>query len=766
MGSVSNRKKGTFMKYVSLVLSGLLMAGLAGCGGGGDGGKNDMIATLESDLAMLQADLDAAQGELETTQGTLTTTQGELETTQGTLTTTQGELETTQGELETTQGELETTQGTLTTTQGELETTQGTLTTTQGELTTTQGTLTTTQSELATTKTQLTTAQNDLTSKEQALDTLLLKASVETVTELSAKLDSFLSVQSQVAGLLAKAGVDTLTALSAKLETDTGLQRAVTAVLNATNTADLPALQAAYNAAKMSYDTLNTQVQAALRATGATSLTALQTTVTGLRTRVSTLETQLGVANQQAQESQTATNTLSQQVEANTRGRALLNALGTAAGGADVFGNPDITPTAKISATGTALKLEAAPLTGGTSSVSGNFKGSKATLTRTVPGSGVKQRMVVYTDREVSRTFANHFGEFIMDRTASKPRFNAATAEWWTNGQDMLDTTAVGAIGRTVSHISHGLRKPSSSTYTTGNEDAPIDAIPPTTPKKSISARVLGVSGTFVCDNMGTACDISVAGTYYRSDHTDRALRSKLATLTLDPVVGELYFEPSNANSPISLRGNLKVGDTTHTTLIDSEYMVFGWWQSIPRDADGTYDVDVFTYANPTAAAIVVTDSDFSGTAEYEGPAVGVYAEERFVTEEEFGGVRQSIVESGEFTATANLQATFGTGATIKGDVSGFRTDHGAKAWRVTLSTATNNDLVAAIVQADIPPDASTRSGMWEYQFLARHGESLAKNGDTQPIAAVGRFDARIDNVRHIVGAFGAHRTSAPIGGN
>ena len=756
------------MKYVSLVLLGLLMVVLAGCSSGGDGGKSDLISTLEADLALVQADLEAAQdelatteanlkekegeltttqgeltttqGELTTTQGELTTTQGELTTTQGELTTTQGELTTTQGELTTTQGELTTTQGELTTTQGELTTTQGELTTTQGELTTTQETLTTTQETLTTTKTNLETAQGDLTDKEQAVNTLLLKAGVETLAALSTKLDAdgqayttlqaqvaglltkagvetlaalsikldadgqaYTTLQAQVAGLLLKAGVDDLTALSTKLDADgqayttlqgelqtvlaatgaadlTALQTAyntaktnydtlntqVQAALTATNSANLTALQTAYNTAKTNYDTLNTQVRAMLTATGATSLTNLQVTVASLRSQVVTLQTRLGTANQQAQEAQTETNTLSQQVEANTRGRALLKALGELEATdttSPVFGDPDIAPRAKISATGTALKLEASPLTGGTSSVSGNFKGSKATLTRTVPGSGVKQRMVVYTDREVSRTFANHFGEFIVDRTASKLRFDPdgpdSGSRWWAASENMLATTGeTNNIGRTVSNISHGLRKPASSAYPDGgNMDDPIDAVPPTTPKKSISASVLGVSGTFVCDNAGTACDINVAGTYYRSDHSDRALRSKLATLTLAPDGGNLYFQPSNAS--ISLRGNLKVGDTTHTDLVDTQYMVFGWWQSIPRDADGTYGVDIFAYDLPDGNDLTVDETGYRGTAEYEGPAAGIYVEERFTTEEEFGGVRQSIAESGEFTATVNLRADF-----------------------------------------------------------------------------------------------------------
>ena len=716
------------MKYVSLVLSGLLLIALAGCGGGGDDGKVTMV---ENELDALMVELEAAKAEAEKAQ-----TQAEADAAAAAA----AMAAQTQAEMEAATAKAAEATAKAAQTQAEME-------------------AATAKAAEATAKAAQTQAEMEATAAKAAETTAVLA-----------------KVQAEANVTIAKAAEATAKAAQTRAEADLETAKTARATAETARAAAVTARDAAVTA-KTAADAAKLRAEADLTvAKGAeTAAKALaeqyKKDAADARALLAASQSQLTDAQQQAQQSQTETSTLSQQLEAHTRGRALLEALGDLEADATtspVFEVPDVAPAATISATGTALKLEAAPLTGGTSSVSGKFKGSKATLARTVPGSGVKQRMVVYTDREVSRTFANHFGKFIVDRTASKLRFDADEAGWWATAKDMLATTAADAIGRTVSNISHGLRKPASSTYASdpGNAATTVPAIAPTTPRKSISARVLGVSGTFVCDNNGTACDIDVDGTYYRSDNTDRALRSKLATLTLAPDGGNLYFQPSNANSSISLRGNLKVGDTTHTDLIDNQYMVFGWWQSIPRDADGMYDVDVFAYDFPDGA-LLVDANDYAGKAEYEGPAAGVYVEERFVTEEEFGGVRQSIAESGEFTATVNLRADFAAD-TIEGDVSSFRTDHGAKDWRVLLNPPGVEDgeeaTTAAIVQANIPPDASTRSGTWEYQFLAPYGDSLAENdsGDNQPIAAVGRFDARIENVRHIVGAFGAHRTTAP----
>ena len=91
----------------------------------------------------------------------------------------------------------------------------------------------------------------------------------------------------------------------------------------------------------------------------------------------------------------------------------------------------------------------------------------------------------------------------------------------------------------------------------------------------------------------------------------------------------------------------------------------------------------------------------------------------------------------------------------MSGDVTNFRTPHGAKNWHVRLNGDTNN--TAEIVQA-----GTSSAGTWTHNFLERHSNTLP--ADDQPIAVTGQFDASIPNVRHIVGAFGAHRTTAPIG--
>ena len=180
---------------------------------------------------------------------------------------------------------------------------------------------------------------------------------------------------------------------------------------------------------------------------------------------------------------------------------------------------------------------------------------------------------------------------------------------------------------------------------------------------------------------------------------------------------------------------------------MDAQFITFGWWQERPALVDGTYQAAVFADITPSTAY-----SGASGSAEYEGPAVGLYVDG---TSE--GGT--TIYESGDFTATTILRATFsGAGVGVEGDVTNFRTTHGTKNWHVKLNKPNDNRVYTAeIVQA-----GTSSTGTWTHEFLARHGN--VDEGDAQPIAVTGRFDVSIPNVRHIVGAFGAHRTTAPIG--
>ena len=396
-----------------------------------------------------------------------------------------------------------------------------------------------------------------------------------------------------------------------------------------------------------------------------------------------------------------------------------------------VSGNP---ARAGINTRQTDIELTALPLTGSTRR-SGNFY--TATLMRMAPGVNQSERKtVVYTDREKTRTFANHYASSIADDvggTTSNPRFQDSI---WAPETDGLIVQGAG-------------RPPVVHTTSRGSHPATIPASPGTsTPRlvSTLSASVRGVPGRYGCYNSDTnaACRVNVVAAYEQEEGTTET-RRELATLTITPEAdGALYFDPGSGT--ISLLGVDKTGAPATT---DEQYITFGWWQERPALVDGTYQAAVFaetTDAYPSSPAA-------TGSAEYEGPAVGLYVDR---TSE--GGT--TVYESGDFTATAVLRATFsGDNMGVEGDVSSFRTTHGTKNWVVSLGrvSTVGGDGIAEIVQA-----GTDSTGSWTHEFLARHANVAA--ADDQPIAVTGRFDVSIENVRHIVGAFGAHRTTAPIG--
>ena len=390
------------MKYVSLVLLGLLMAVLAGCSGG-DGGKNNEIADLKTELQEALDKLSTTQGTLKTTQGDLTTTQGDLTATQGTLSTTREALEATQGELSETQGTLKTTQDDLTTTQGDLTATQGTLSktqealettqdtlsttrealkTTQGELSKTEGELSTARKTLKTTQDELATAQQNLATEQQNVNNLLIKASavfgspLRDLTALDAKLGDHASLQESVDDLLDEAGVASLSALSDKLKADgqTGqsyaaLRQQADALLARSRTVFNNATLTTLTALSTELDAYTAAVNALQTQAGVTSLAALNAEIGRLQreeTRLNSKVTQLGgevqKAKQEAEEQQTKAKDEETRAEAITRAFELLRAMDTTF---RTSANDDQDPSRNRSANNTALgtthPMEAAP---------------------------------------------------------------------------------------------------------------------------------------------------------------------------------------------------------------------------------------------------------------------------------------------------------------------------------------------------------------------------------------------------------------------
>ena len=98
----------------------------------------------------------------------------------------------------------------------------------------------------------------------------------------------------------------------------------------------------------------------------------------------------------------------------------------------------------------------------------------------------------------------------------------------------------------------------------------------------------------------------------------------------------------------------------------DEQYLTLGTWLSLPDFPDGRFDAG--TFANGKAKANDrlndLKNVAATHTAEYEGPATGIYAEGdyRQATASEAGRGETPMVEHarvGSFAATASLTATF-----------------------------------------------------------------------------------------------------------
>ena len=727
------------MRYAYLVLLGLLMAGLAGCGGGGDGGKNDMIATLESDLAMLQADLDAAQGELETTKETLTETQGELETTKETLTDTQGELDTTKETLTTTQQTLTTTQGTLTTTQQAVN-----------GLLSYAGVM-----SLPELRTKLEEDREAFDDLDNAVGGLLSYANVMTLPGLRTKLEedreAFDDLDNAVGGLLSYANVMSLPELRTQLENDaqahTDLQDEVDAVLRAAGVMDLDQLEMAYKEARSDYDTLvehvNTVVSAAgLTGTGATGVTNLQTayndakskydnlnslvqtvlTATGttdrnnsggapdlndlqalvayLNSEVSRLAGEVGRLRQNAQTDRTELeNQVSEaeQATVNARAGAYLDAL-TPAGEAQ--------PGPR---TGVSVTYDR----GGTLTINpgGNFQtGSGApgisgftarAYTREV---GVEGEETLYLYTNIQAPSTRHF--------------------WKIHGLEVDSAEDNSDFNPTPTASARYIPHSTDSTMATGVR---------------VSGRYDGVSGTFTCE-----------------DGVCMGLRDNIDLAALVPLVdGERSFaQGSWTFKPSSITGGV-------SQMRDNEHLYFGIWVREPNVAseDHAFQYIAGGLSNGTAGTPALTNfGALSGTAMFSGGAIGKY-----VTRNQVG----ENAKIGTFTASANFTANFDAN-NLEGRITSFR--EGGQAlpgdWNVYLGAAgnmpatfTGGSLTAGVSSGRIGGVPAT--GDWSATLYGTDNTELAE-ADREDYPAT-RYP--VADLAGLTGSFRASSTNAALAG-
>ena len=719
------------MKYASLVLLGLFVAVLAGCGGGGDGGKNDMIAMLEEDLALVQADLDAAQSELATTKDTLATTEDTLSTTESDLATTQAELATTKATLTTTQDTLATTQEDLAEANDDLEDKEAELATTQTELTTAESERDTAEEQLTTTRINLATATANLTNAQTNLmtaraDLATAEAALEDkITELGTSQGDLTTARAD----LATVRTDLVTA-RADLKT---AQDDLTA-----ETAKLTMAQTELKTANDNLDSVRNTLQTVRNEllTARTRANTLQTQVNTLTAQVATLTGQVNQAQQGQQEAQQQ----AQSLEANQRAENLREAFQGSDG--TTIASPLGTSPVDIEVPArNRLTFEQGDRRVSTISASG-LRGARLTRTR-----GGTDTTVIYTDRELSRVLLDHY---LAAKDPEEPRFNAVTSGNVTlTTTNFLDDPAVS--------ISHGLRTSLGATQQTldGNivtTGGVTTSRALTTDRAFFIGSVHGVAGRFQCG--GTDCDITVTGTYHDNvDDATTADENRLDTISITTAPGNLYFRPNSATATVSLCED----GALCTAGDDAEYIVFGWWREEPANVLADYDFEVF--ADVIGADAV--NSRVTGEAEYDGTAAGMYVEQGAL------GSSGVTARQGEFTADVRLDVDFDGGTDvdeIQGTIDSFSTrpTGGSTApttsdtWVVKLTADTAAATGSGTAEIDIRGTDST--GAWTYVFAGNHA-TAPTSGEAQlhPSAMTGTFNARIPNLLHLVGAFGAH---------
>ena len=228
-----------------------------------------------------------------------------------------------------------------------------------------------------------------------------------------------------------------------------------------------------------------------------------------------------------------------------------------------------------------------------------------------------------------------------------------------------------------------------------------------------ISGSFDGASGTFTCTDTDPAgCTVFNSGATY--------------TFT-----GTWTFKTS------SPRATVRVPDTN--------YMYFGWW----RQKDNTDPTEPFSYntfSTPGTAPGGSSFNNLTGSATYEGPAIGLYA------------IYQPLGAQsghGEFKATARFSANF-TANTLSGSVTGFDVNPD---WSLTLGSTNMSDGTASGASNSVSwtiGDSTKEGGMWTGAF---HSDANPfPTPGYHPDGLTGTFDANYDAVARIRGAYGAHR--------
>ena len=217
-----------------------------------------------------------------------------------------------------------------------------------------------------------------------------------------------------------------------------------------------------------------------------------------------------------------------------------------------------------------------------------------------------------------------------------------------------------------------------------------------------------GVDGTFTCSG-GDACTSTI-------------------TATGVTLAGTWKFKPDNPSAKVS----------------DGKVTKYGWWTNDLGKSTTVQKAQVF-YRSVAGDSNQVSDFAGSGTATYEGDAVGQYAIHRGAG---------AANDSGAFTADATLNVNFNDDK-VTGMIDNFMgADGKARDWTVALqedgfSSNDSNTWDGAKTVWTMGGVKGAAAGDWR-------GNLNGGNSTTTPIAAVGAFQAEHGNIGNMIGAFGA----------
>ena len=183
--------------------------------------------------------------------------------------------------------------------------------------------------------------------------------------------------------------------------------------------------------------------------------------------------------------------------------------------------------------------------------------------------------------------------------------------------------------------------------------------------------------------------------------------------------------------------------------VVDVDHLVFGWWTKVDEDDDS---VAFRTFSDGTQTYDGVNIGDLEGTATYEGPAAGRYAVKTFT-----GNAKINSIRTGEFTATAELMATFGGDDVavsqqnqISGRIHTFMDENDDQLLgELALGTGDLDNLGnSTSFDGDVTGGVggSPATGSWSGQFFgeppADPTDNVVDVSDDYPNSVAGEFDA------------------------